>query len=97
MRANITFKLYFIISNVLCTGDFKNNKNFYYEKLTDNLYIMIDNDTQEVIGVEVLYFIDNKEETLESINKLTINNLKEAILKALKVVKENNSSSRHNF
>jgi len=68
----------------------KSTNDFYYENLTDNLFIMIDDDTHEVIGAQVLYFIDNKEETLESINKITFDNLKEALLKALKVVKENN-------
>jgi len=69
----------------------KGTNNFSYENLTDDLFIMIDDDTHEVIGAQVLDFINNKEETLKSIDKLTFNNLKEALLKVLKVIEENNS------
>lgn len=67
-----------------------NNKsvnNFYYEEFTDDILLMIDDFSHELIGVQVLNFISS-DENLNDINTLDFPNLKKALLLAHKAIKK---------
>ncbi|MEY8292012.1 hypothetical protein AAK882_05090 [Carnobacteriaceae bacterium 52-44] len=68
-----------------------NNKSvghFSYEEFEDNLLIMIDDVTNEVIGAQVFNFKKEKYQTINSIQKLNYPNLKKALYKAAEVLNE---------
>lgn len=66
-----------------------NNKavgHFSYEEVEDNLLIMIEDDTNEIVGAQMLDVLSKKEQALESIHKLKYNNLKKALYKSFEVI-----------
>lgn len=68
-----------------------NNKlvaNFSYEDYHDNFYLMIDENTKEVIGAQIMDFITNRDQTISVTERLEFTSLKKAIVKSLSIVED---------
>ena len=61
--------------------------DFYYEEFTDDILLMIDSFSHELIGAQVLNFIYS-DKNLDDINKLDFPNLKKALLLAHRTIKK---------
>lgn len=69
-----------------------NNKsvaNFSYEDYRENIYLMIDEDTKEIIGAQIINFLNNKNQTKSIIKELEFTNLKKALVNSLYIIESN--------
>lgn len=63
--------------------------SFYYENVSHNLLLMIDEDNDEVIGAQVLGVLRYSDENLKTIRELNFPNLKKALEKTWDILHSN--------